>query len=174
MHTKGGWLGQTSAENEGQSYERCFPNHDTMNAFLICRIGGINITQFVVVAVLTLTPPRYVAEWIHNHCQKLNPAPAAWSTLSCSDIRNSILLYAIARYWLSSLTSPEIGHGHFTSNVTLTLITIECKYKHHEGNSFSIPPSIISHPPEATLQGVPHAVQRSGPHPNRLPTRPLS
>jgi hypothetical protein len=98
MHLKGGWLRQTPAENEGQSYELCFPNHDTMNAFLISRLGGIYITQFVVSVVLTLTPPGYEAEWIHSHCQKMNPVHAARSTLSCADIRNSSLLYAIARY----------------------------------------------------------------------------
>jgi hypothetical protein len=174
MHIQGGWLEQTPAENEGQCYERCCPNHDTTNAFLISRLGGINITQFVVAAVLTLTPPGNEAEWIRRHCQNLNPVHAARSTRSCAGIRNSILLCAIVRYWLSSLTSSEIGHGHFTSNDTLTLITNECKFKHHEGNSFSIPPSIISNPPEAPLQGVPHAVQRSAPHPNSLPTWPLS
>jgi hypothetical protein len=55
MHKKGGWLGQAPAENEGQSYELCFPNHDTMNDLLISRLGAINITQFVVTVVLTLT-----------------------------------------------------------------------------------------------------------------------
>jgi len=54
MHTKGGWLGPAPAENEGHSCELCSPNHDTMNAFLISRLGGIDITQFVVAAVLTL------------------------------------------------------------------------------------------------------------------------
>jgi len=37
MHIKEGWLGQTPAKNEGQSYEPCFPNHDIMNDFLISR-----------------------------------------------------------------------------------------------------------------------------------------
>jgi hypothetical protein len=98
MHIKGGWLGQTPVENEGQSYELCFPNHDTTKDFLISRLGGSNVTLFVVAAVLTLTPPGYVAEWIHSHCQKLNPVHAARSTLSCAGIRNWSLLYAIARY----------------------------------------------------------------------------
>jgi hypothetical protein len=35
IRAKGDWLGQTPAENERQSYELCFPNHDTMNDFLI-------------------------------------------------------------------------------------------------------------------------------------------
>jgi hypothetical protein len=164
----------TPAENKWHSHEICFPNHDIMNAFLISSLGGINITQVMVAAVLTLTPPGKEAEWIQSHYQEPNPAHAARSTLSCADFRNSSLRYAMARYWLSSLTSPEIGHGRFSSDVTLTLNTIECKFKHHEGNSFSLPPSIIPNPREAPLQGVPHAVQRSAPHPNSLPTWPLS
>lgn len=91
IRVKGGWLGQTPAENEGQSYELCFPNQDTMNDFLISRRGGTNITQFVVAVVLTLTTAGYEAEWINSPCQKMNPVHAARSTMSCAGISNSSL-----------------------------------------------------------------------------------